>query len=367
MSSSLLFTPAKVGTSQLTHRVVLAPLTRHRASDEHVPTDMMVEYYSQRASTPGTLLITEATAISQKYGGMFNAPGIYTEEQIAAWHKVSDAVHSKGSYIVCQLWAAGRAASPAYAEKHGFSVAAPSPIPLDPHGPVPEEYTIEQIKDIIETFVAAAKNAMRAGFDGIELHAANGHLIDQFLQDCSNRRTDQYGGSIENRSRFVVELVRAVVIAIGPEKTAIRFSPFSEFLSMGMKHPEPQFLDVITRLNGFGLAWLHMVNPRIKGDADVEGTGSVDFAVENWKGTFIVAGGFDGETAKKYLDARPDKKVLVSFGRHFIANPDLVFRLRENIALNHYDRPSFYLAKSARGYIDQPFSAEFEELHGSAR
>ena len=360
MSASRLFTPLKVGNAELLHRIAMAPLTRYRAGDDYAPTQMVAEYYGQRASTPGTLIISEATAISLRHSGNPNAPGIYNDAQVEAWRRVTDAVHAQGSRIFLQMWGTGRATNPKHAEKNGFTVKGPSPIAISPDHAVPEALTTEEIKETVQEFVNAAKNAIRAGFDGVELHGANGYLIDEFIQDVSNQRTDEYGGSIENRSRFAVEIATSIAAAIGADRTAIRLSPFSKFQSMHMKDPVPQYTDLVGKLNSLGLAYLHLVEPRVSGHADVDPTGSLNFIYDVWNGPIVVAGGFTAENAQKYLDQHPNNDLIVAFGRSFVSTPDLVFRLKEKLPFNDYDRTTFYTPQEPRGYIDQPFSEEFK-------
>jgi NADPH2 dehydrogenase len=367
-AESRLFHPLK-----LAPRLTLAPLTRYRADDDHVPLIPLVQtYYSQRAaSLPGTLLVTEATFISPTAGGYDNVPGIWNSEQAAAWKRVTDAVHAKGGFIFCQLWSLGRVAKPEIAAREGFAVHSSSAVknPDDPNAPVPKEMTVEEIKARIGEYAAAAKLAVEeAGFDGVEVHGANGYLIDQFLQDTCNKRTDEYGGSVEKRARFALEVVKAVVDAVGAERTAIRLSPWSRFQGMRMEDPIPTFSYLIKELNGLGLAYLHMIRERTElgvtaEEEDIER--SLDFAVELWDGPFLVAGGLTPKEARRVVDEQyKDKPVVGVFGRHWISNPDLPFRIREGVELNPYNRSTFFLPKSPVGYIDQPFSKEFEALHG---
>ncbi|KAH6856096.1 hypothetical protein B0I37DRAFT_366523 [Chaetomium sp. MPI-CAGE-AT-0009] len=371
-TTSRLFQPLQLTPNiRLTHRMAMAPLTRFRASDEHVPLPLAATYYAQRAaSQPGTLLVSEATFVSPTAGGYANVPGIHNPEQVAAWRRVTDAVHAKGGFIFCQLWSLGRAANPAVAEKEGFVVHSSSAVPMpEPEGsPVPVEMTVEDIKVRVAEYAAAARCAIEAGFDGVEVHGANGYLIDQFLQDTCNQRTDEYGGSIENRSRFAVEVVKAVVDAVGAERTGIRLSPWTRFQGMGMKDPIPQFEDVIRKLNGFGLAYLHMVQRRVESgpteSVAVDGE-SLDYAVKLWDGPLLIAGSLTPKNARDLVDGQfKHKDVIATFGRFYISTPDLPFRIKEGIDLNPYDRNTFYTPKSPVGYIDQPFSKEFEALHG---
>jgi len=368
-TTPLLLQPVKIGRLQLAHRVVLAPLTRLRSSKtSHVPANPLVkEYYSQRGSVPGTLLITEATFIASKAGGYSNIPGIWSEEQIKAWKEVTDQVHRNGSYIYLQLWALGRTADPAVlaSEDPSHVLVGASPIPVSGR-PAPKELTIEEIREFVRLYAQAAKNAVRkAGFDGAEIHGANGYLIDQFLQDVSNQRTDEYGGSIEKRSKFGLEVVKAVSDAIGEDRTAIRLSPWSPFLSMRMEDPIPQFSYFVSELKEKhpNLAYLHIVEPRISGDNDahahqIEEVDSNDFIRKIWKPLpLIVAGGYTPETGIK---AAEENGELVAFGRRFISNPDLPIRIRDNIPLTPYERKTFYAPGDSPeayiGYTDYPFA-----------
>ncbi|KAL2141242.1 hypothetical protein VTI28DRAFT_2655 [Corynascus sepedonium] len=375
-SGTRLFRPLSLSPSiTLGHRIAMAPLTRFRSSDEYVPNvDLMAPYYSQRAtSLPGTLLVSEATFISRAAGGYPNVPGIYNAAQIEAWRRVTDAVHAKGGYIFCQLWSLGRAANPDVAAREGFRVHSSSAVPLPSDGDdnkapvVPEAMTVEEIKERVREYATAARNAIEAGFDGVEIHGANGYLIDQFTQDTANQRTDEYGGSIENRARFALEVAQAVVEAIGAERTGIRLSPWSVFQGMKMEDPVPQFSYLISKLNALGLAYLHLVQSRVAGNADVTETEdeTLDFAVKLWDRPVLIAGSLTAEGAKDLVDKEfPQKDVIATFGRSFISTPDLPFRIKEGIELNPYDRTTFYIPKSPVGYIDQPFSKEFEALHG---
>ncbi|ETI19279.1 hypothetical protein G647_09111 [Cladophialophora carrionii CBS 160.54] len=365
--SSRLFEPIKLGNLTLQHRLAMAPLTRFRADDSHVQLPFTATYYQQRASVPGTLIITEATFISAKAGGYPNVPGIYTPEQIAAWRKVTDAVHAKGSYIYLQLWALGRAANPKVLEAEGpFDVVSASDIPIDSDHAQPRPLTKEEIKSFVQDYAQAARNAIEAGFDGVEIHGANGYLIDQFLQDTANRRTDEYGGSIENRSRFALEVTKAVVDAVGAAKVGIRLSPFSSFQGMKMQDPYPQFTHVMQGLKKFNLAYVHLVESRVSGNADIEGTEKVDPLLDVWGNAspVLLAGGFRPASAKRAVDEEyKDRDIVIVFGRYFISTPDLPFRIANDIELAPYDREKFYNPKSESGYIDYPFSKEFEQAN----
>ncbi|KAK8159011.1 hypothetical protein IWX90DRAFT_17807 [Phyllosticta citrichinensis] len=379
-----LFTPLKVGSTQLDHRVVMAPLTRFRATNDNVPTDVMTQYYAQRAVVPGTLLISEATFISARAGGYANIPGLWTEQQLAGWRKITDAVHAKGSKIYVQLWNLGRTAWPdpegsggaVKNEEFDFenNFVSASDVPMAKGLPAPRPMTEEEIWATIGDYATAAKNAVeKGGFDGVEIHGAHGYLIDQFTQDVSNKRTDQWGGSIENRARFAVEVSRAVVKAVGADRTGIRLSPWSNFQGMRMSDPIPQFSYLIDQLRALDLAFLHLVEPRVAGviDRDPQNE-SLDFALQSWgrdKPVFI-AGGFTTELAIKAVEEKyKDHDVAVVFGRRFISNPDLVYRVKKDIPFNDYDRFTFYINQKAGdkpepGYIDYPYSEEFLKEFG---
>ncbi|KAK2040172.1 NADH:flavin oxidoreductase/NADH oxidase [Colletotrichum somersetense] len=368
MAESNLFKPLRVGNTTLQHRIVMAPLTRFRADHgTHAPLPMVKEYYAQRASVPGTMIITEATFISREvdgltYAGLSHTPGVYTPEQVAAWREVTDAVHARGSFIWMQLWALGRATDPARARARGHAVKAPSPIPAGEGAHVPEEMTREDIRRVVADFAAAARSAVEeAGFDGVELHGANGYLIDQFLQDRSNRRTDEYGGSVENRARFAFEVAEAVVAAVGADRVGIRLSPWSAFQGMRMADPVPQFAHVARALRPLGLAYLHVIGGRVDGNADREGgADNVRFMVDAWgrASPVLIAGGFDPQSARRAVEENKDAEVAVVFGRWFISNPDLPFRVEKGIPLTPYERETFY-AETNKGYTDYAFSDEF--------
>ncbi|KAF7977824.1 hypothetical protein HWV62_2557 [Athelia sp. TMB] len=364
---SQLFEPLQVGDATLSNRVVMAPLTRFRATETHAPGPHAATYYSQRATAPGTLLITEATLIGEKAGGYFGVPGIYTDEQITGWKKVVDAVHANGSFIYLQLWALGRTADPAEIARENPSneYTAASDIALTGY-PTPRAMTVDEIREFIQLYAVAASNAVhKAGFDGVEIHGANGYLVDQFLQDVSNNRTDGYGGSVENRSRFALEVIKAVVGAVGEKKTALRLSPWSKFQDMGMAHPEPQFTHLVSSIRSLypDFAYLHVVEPRVDGWAD-RATIPTSQAKERdtiyalWSPKPLVsAGGHDRATG---LEAAQRSGVLVAYGRLFISNPDLVRRLQENLPLAKGDRTTYYTPRdwTTAGYTDYPFAEQ---------
>jgi NADPH2 dehydrogenase len=361
MSNTRLFKPLRIGNMEVKHRIGMAPLTRLRATDGRVPTSLMKEYYSQRAAIPGTLIITEGTVISPSAsGGFATTPGIWSQEQIGAWRTITDEVHRKGCFIFCQLFAMGRAADPEIARAEEIDIVGPSAIPIEEGGPVPRTMTIVEIKQSVQDFATAAKNSIIAGFDGVEIHGANGYLIDQFIQDMSNKREDEFGGSVENRSRFINDVLNAVVDAIGSDRVGFRLSPWSTFQGMKMGNPIPQFSNVIKTISHLNLAYLHLLEARISGADDCASSETLDFAYKLWNGPLLIAGGYGLADAQKLVDVEhQDKDIVVIFGRHFIANPDLVYRFREGLELNPYDRNTFYISSSAVGYVDYPFSEEY--------
>ncbi|KAG8845678.1 hypothetical protein FRB91_001564 [Serendipita sp. 411] len=359
MGSVKLFTPFRVGTIDLAHRIVLAPLTRFRANASHVHGDLAVEYYKQRSSTPGTLLITEGTFIAPEAGGYTNAPGIWNQDQINAWKRVTDAVHENRSFIYLQLWAMGRQAIPEVLEKEGgFPLVSSSDVPIRGHA-TPRPLTKDEITKYVGFYATGARNAIEAGFDGVEIHTANGYLLDQFLQNTANKRTDEYGGPVENRVRFPLEVVDAVTNAIGQERTGVRLGPWSEFGDMREKDPIPLFSHFIEQLRDRypRLAYIHLIEPRIDGDysSRVSGTSqeSNDFARKLWGDRpYISAGGYQPNTAKEAVEKHGG---LVAFGRLFISNPDLPRRIEKSAELNAYNRKTFYKVESPIGYTDYPF------------
>ncbi|MCX4145022.1 MULTISPECIES: alkene reductase [Paraburkholderia] len=363
---SKLHTSVQVGPHKIAHRVVLAPLTRMRAEPGAIPGKLMAEYYAQRTSEGG-FLIGEATITAPNGNGYLGAPGLYDDSQIAGWKLVTDAVHAKGGKIFLQLYHAGRQSN-SELQPGGGQPVAPSVVE---HGGVafgkagwmentpPKELTIAEIKELVESFRLAAKRGILAGFDGVELHGANGYLLDQFLQDSSNKRTDNYGGSIENRSRFLLEIVNAVISVWGSDRVAVRLGPSGRFGDMGDSDPEVLFTHVARELDKLDLAYLHLIEPRILGVIEDEKWSQTPAAArllrKYFSGTIIVAGGFDGQSANDILEAGDAD--LVAFGRHFIANPDLPERLRKGWPLNPYDRESFFGGTEV-GYTDYPFYAD---------
>jgi len=357
-----LFSPLQLGPFTLAHRVVMAPLTRLRSEQPgDVPGQLMVEYYGQRASEGG-LIITEATAVAIQGRGYLGSPGIYSDEQVTGWRKVTEAVHAKGGRIFLQLWHVGRVSHTDMT--NGATPVAPSVVPFEgvaftTTGWVPvtpaRALKLEEIPGIIEAYRQGAERARAAGFDGVELHAANGYLLDQFLQDGTNQRTDAYGGSMENRARLLLEVVAAVISVWGADRVGVRISPSSQFHSMHDSNPEALFGHVGRELNLLGLAYLHVVEPRIKGSQAIE-EGLPPVAAgqlrQVFKGTIIAAGGFEPDSAEAIVGT--NQADLVAFGRHFIANPDLPLRIKTHFPLNPYNRETFY-GGDHRGYTDYPF------------
>ncbi|VVE63562.1 NADH:flavin oxidoreductase [Pandoraea anapnoica] len=352
-----LFSSYKLGPLELKNRIVMAPLTRSRASQGDVPGPMVAEYYAQRASAG--LIISEATNISQQGKGYAFTPGIYTDEQVAGWKQVTDALHAKGGKIFCQLWHVGRISHPSL-QPEGALPVAPSAIQpagqaftehgFEPH-PVPRALETSEIPGIIEQYRHAAECAKRAGFDGVEIHAANGYLLDQFMRDKTNHRTDQYGGSIENRVRIVLEVTQAVVDVWGADRVGIRLSPISPANDCGDSNPEPVFTYAVEQLNRFGLVYLHVVEGATGGPREVEGGFDLQKLRRLFKGTFMANNGYDLALA---LKARKENLAdLIAFGKPFIANPDLVERLKRGGPFNALNRDTLY-GGDARGYVDYP-------------
>jgi N-ethylmaleimide reductase len=365
-----LFTPVELGPMQLKHRVVMAPLTRSRSiQPDSIPGDLMAEYYSQRASDGG-FIIGEATNISVTSRGWLGAPGLYSDAQVEGWKKIVNAVHAKGGHIFAQLWHTGRSShvemtggetpvsasvDPAYWQNASHLVSVPSGwVQPSPH----RALAIPEIAGIVEDYRKAAERAKASGFDGVELHAANGYLIDQFLQDGSNKRTDEYGGSIENRSRLLFEVVTALASVWGGDRVAVRIGPNGKWNGMSDSNPEALFSYVAEHLNQFGVAYLHIIEPRVKGNVVIH-EGQAPIASEQlrkiFKGKILAAGGFEPDTAEAIVEN--GSADAVTFGRHFVSNPDLPRRIQEGLPLNPYDRDTFYTF-DARGYTDYPFYNE---------
>ena len=370
-----LFSPLQVGAMHLSNRVVMAPLTRNRAPNA-VPNALMVTYYAQRADPQdgAALIITEATAITHQGQGYADVPGIWSAQQVAGWRKVTDAVHAAGGKIVVQLWHVGRV-SHVDLQPGGGAPVAPSAITaktktvLIKDGvatfeatSLPRALRLDELPGIINDYRHAAANAIAAGFDGVEVHAANGYLIDQFLRSGSNQRTDAYGGSVENRARLLVEVMTAITKEIGGNRTGIRLSPVTPANDAQDLHPQPLFEHVARQLGPLGLAYLHIIEGATGGARDhMQGDTAFDYAAfhsayknTGGSGAWMVNNSLDKTLAEQSLRDGAD---LVAFGKLFIANPDLTRRLRENAPLNTPDRATFY-GGGAKGYTDYPALAQ---------
>jgi len=358
--SDNLFTPLQLGAITLSNRMVMAPMTRNRAPDT-IPNALMTSYYSQRA-TAG-LIVTEGSQISPQGVGYPATPGIHSAEQVAGWRTITDAVHAKGGHIFLQLWHVGRISHPSLQPSNALPVSASD---IRPNGETftgqgmqpfvaPRALEPEEISAIVRQYAAGAANAKAAGFDGVEIHAANGYLIDQFLRDGSNRRSDSYGGSIDNRSRFMLEVTEAVCAAWNPERVGIRLAPLNPFNDMHDSDPQATFTHAVRALNRFGLAYLHITEM----GSDAPGAAGPAFDLTElhkaWQGTYITNAGYDRARAEAAIvEGRAD---AVAFGVPFLANPDLVERFRQNTTLNAPDVATFY-GGDGHGYTDYPTLSE---------
>jgi N-ethylmaleimide reductase len=360
MTDLKLLSPATLGALELPNRLIMAPLTRCRAGAGYIPQPINATYYAQRASAG--LIISEATQVARNGIGYPNTPGIYTSEQMEGWKQVTEAVHAQGGRIFLQLWHAGRVAHPSLLPAGEIPIA-PSAIAANcmadtaggqqPHV-TPRALELDEISEIVAQFQQGAKNAITAGFDGVEIHSANGYLLDQFLQDNSNQRSDEYGGSVENRARLLLEVVQAVVEVWGQEKVGVRLSPSSTFNDMQDSNPMATFSYVADALNQFGLAYLHAIEPRIQGNVTIAETGKglgARFFRSIFQGAIITAGGYTCEMGEAVL--QEDSADFVAYGRPFLANPDLPKRFALNTALNRYERNTFY-SSGEQGYTDYP-------------
>ena len=350
-----LFTPFQLGPYELRNRLVMAPMTRSRAGEGNVPGELAVEYYAQRAGAG--LIVTEGTQVSPQGVGYTSTPGMHSAEQVAGWRRITDAVHDRGGRIFAQLWHVGRVSHPSF---HGGELpVAPSAIGFE--GQVftyqglrpfvtPRALETEEIPGVVAQFAAAAERAYEAGFDGVELHGANGYLIDQFLRDGSNHRRDAYGGTIQNRVRFLAEATRAVVDVWGGDRVGVRLSPRNPFNGMSDSDPVATFSYAAYALNGLGLAYLHVSEP-VAGPMAQPGERVTPALRAVFRGPLIVNGGYDAESGNAAI-ARGEGD-LVAYGVPFLANPDLPRRLREGEPLNAPDRDTFYTG-GERGYTDYP-------------
>jgi N-ethylmaleimide reductase len=360
MTHNMLFEPTALGAIPLANRIVMAPLTRNRAGAGFVPGALTAEYYAQRASAG--LIISEATQISQEGQGYQDTPGIYTQAQIEGWKKVTAAVHEKGGRIVLQLWHVGRI-SHVDLQPNGGQPVAPSAIRAETKTFVnnafvdvsePRALEIDELAGIVNDFRQAAANAIAAGFDGVEVHGANGYLLEQFAKDGANVRTDAYGGSVENRARLMLEVTAAVAEEIGPERTGIRISPVSPANGITCSDPQAQYDYIVDQLEALGIAYIHVVEGATGGPRDVA---PFDYASlrRRFTRTYIANNGYDLGLATSHLaDGKAD---LIAFGRPFIANPDLVERLQTGAPLAEINPATLY-GGGAAGYTDYPRATE---------
>lgn len=355
----MLLSPFKVGDLTLNNRVVMPPLTRARAGEERMPNSLMAQYYAQRATVG--LIIAEATVISKQANGWLNSPGIYSDEQAKAWKQVVDAVHAKGTPFFLQLWHMGRASHSSFQENGQLPVSASAvklqaeyiytPIGKQPYE-TPRPLETHEIPLVVEDYRSAAQRAKNAGFDGVEIHAANGYLIDQFLQSKTNQRKDRYGGSLENRYRFLREIVEAILTVWPASRVGIRLSPNGNFNDMGSKDFRETFLYVAQQLNTYDLAYLHIVDGLGFGFHEL----GEPMVLAEFRGVFtntlIANCGYTQETAEAAL--KDNYADLIAFGRPLISNPDLVERFANNWPLNPPADPSIWYSFDKEGYVDFP-------------
>ena len=365
MATNTLFSPLKLGALELSHRIVMAPLTRMRADrPAHSASASAITYYRQRA-TKGGLIISEASQISQQGQGVPASPGIYTDAQALAWRQVTEAVHDQGGRIVLQLWHVGRISHRSH-QPNGNRPVAPSAVAAEGQAmtadfsraplEVPRALSTDEVKDIVEDYRRAARHAQVAGFDGVEVHAANGYLLEQFMQARSNQREDAYGGSIANRCRLPLEVTQAVAEVWGADRVGIRLSPFGIANGSGEDEPMALYTHMIEQLNPLGLAYLHLIEPRASGAGQKEVDhphvpSACALFRPIWRGGLITAGNFTRSSAIETIAC--GNADAIAFGRHFISNPDLPRRLAEDLPLTPYDRSTFY-GGGDKGYIDYP-------------
>jgi len=370
--TDLLFQPYRLGPFNLPHRIVMAPLTRARASQPgNVPNSLAACYYAQRASA--ALILSEATQVSMQGQGYAWTPGIHSREQVEAWRRVTKAVHEANGLIFSQLWHVGRISHPALQPDNVLPVA---PSAIIPEGKAfienergegelvpfvrPRALNIEEMPYIVGQYERGARNARTADFDGVEIHAANGYLLDQFIETGTNRRTDAYGGLVENRARLLFEVAEALMPIWGPDRIGVRISPLGKLNDIHDDNPEATFGCIAERLSDYGLAYLHIVNPAMDQmqsgqQPEPRALGMAEMIRKKYKGTLIVAGGFQADTAEQWLqEGRAD---LIAFGRKFIANPDLPERLRAGGPFN-VDDPTTYYGGGEKGYTDYPSLAQ---------
>jgi N-ethylmaleimide reductase len=370
--TDLLFQPYRLGPFNLPHRIVMAPLTRSRARQPgNVPSSLAACYYAQRASA--ALIVSEATQVSMQGQGYAWTPGIHSREQMEAWRRVTQAVHEAHGLIFSQLWHVGRISHPALQPDNMLPVA---PSAITPQGKAfienergegelvpfvrPRALNIEEMPYIVGQYERAARNAQDADFDGVEIHAANGYLLDQFIETGTNRRTDAYGGPVENRTRLLLEIVEVLTRIWGPDRVGVRLSPMGKMNDIRDDNPEATFGYIAERLSDYGLAYLHIVNPAMEQmqngqEPDPRALEMVKLIRKKYKGTLIMAGGFQADSAARWL--REGWADLIAFGRKFIANPDLPERIRVGAPLN-VDDPTTYYGGGEKGYTDYPSLAQ---------
>ncbi|WP_310357888.1 alkene reductase [Paraburkholderia strydomiana] len=356
MTGKKLFEPYALGRLTLANRFVMAPLTRNRAGAGLVPSELAATYYAQRASAG--LIITEATQVSAQAQGYQDTPGLYTPEQIAGWRKVTEAVHAKGGHIFAQLWHVGRV-SHADVQPGGAAPVAPSAIRAETKTFVnngfvdvsqPRALALVELPGIVNDFRQAAANAIAAGFDGVEIHGANGYLLEQFIKDGANQRADAYGGSVENRARLLLEVVAAVVKEIGADRTGVRISPVSPANGISSSDPQPQYDYIAAQLSALGIVYLHVVEGATGGPRDFAPF-DYDALRQRFRQTYLANNGYDLELATTRLNEGTAD--LFAFGRAFISNPDLVERLKTGAPLAQPDFATLY-GGGAAGYTDYP-------------
>jgi len=359
-----LFSPIRLGRYDLKNRIAMAPLTRNRAAPGNVPTELMAEYYGQRADAG--LIIAEATQIVPEGQGYQDTPGIHSPEQIAGWRKVTDAVHAKGGRIFLQLWHVGRV-SHSSLQPGGQAPVAPSAIRAKTKTFVnggfadvsePRALDASEIPAIIAAYGKAAENAIAAGFDGVEAHGANGYLLDQFLRDGSNQRTDEYGGSIQNRAKVLLGAMKAITDAVGADRTAIRISPVTPANDAADSNPQPLFNYVVEELNKLKPVYIHIIEGATGGDRNFGAGFDYKALRQRYSGVWIANNGYDRAMAQAVL--AQNEADMIAFGRPFIANPDLVERLRRDAPLNAVERATLY-GGGAKGYTDYPTLAQAAE------
>lgn len=358
-----LFSPCDLAGRRLANRIVMAPMTRSRAGDDGTPTALMAAYYAQRAEAG--MIVSEGTNISAQGQGFLNTPGIFTDAHVAGWRTVTDAVHALGSVIFLQLWHVGRIAHPDNMLS-GLHPVAPSAL-VHPRTvvtrsgqqpvPVPHVLTLDEVRQVVDDYAGAARRAIDAGCDGVEIHAANGYLPSQFLHSSSNQRTDEYGGSLTNRIRFLVEAARACVAAVGAERVAVRLTPFSAFNGATSPDEAELYAQLLPALAQLRLAYLHAVRAEVSGNVTVAESERhkvadvLGFVRPRWPHSLMAAGNFD--LAGAMATVRAGRADLVAFGRDFIANPDLVTRFRKGYPLAARN-PAEWYGSGAEGYSDYP-------------